>query len=270
MAENAIEIDPLADAIEADDSQDDNEVEIKIGEDEIDDKPEIVTMKPDELAVLRAQADTAKAVKEGIEGLASRMQMPQAQAPVNTPQQTPEEFYAEHSDDLFDKEKGAKVLAQYNKMVMEREFGPMIQGMSAKIGTLAKENLKLSDPLFKDYESEVDALVKQQPANVQSMPDVYERAWLTIREKHRGEIETKSIDAKVEERLNARLKELGIDSASARPPARINSDSRSVGAGPAPKSTIRFKTEEDRDHAVREAEKRGLSLSDYMRKKGAR
>ncbi len=270
MATDNVEIDPMADAIEADDDRIEDDIEFKVGEDEPDDEPEIVSMKPDELAALRAQADTAKAVKEGIEGLASRMAIPQAQAPANAPTQTPEEFYAEHADDLFDKEKGAKLLAQYNKMVMERDFGPMIQGMSAKLGNLTKENLKLSDPLFKDYESEVDALVKQQPANVQAMPDVYERAWLTIREKHRSEIETKSIDAKVEEKLSARLKELGLDKANAKPQVRINSDSRSVGVGAAPKMVYRFKSEEDKAAATAEAERRGLDLKDYVRSKGAK
>jgi hypothetical protein len=260
--------------IEVDETQGiDDEIDVQVG-DEPEPKPDIVTMKPDELAALRAQADTAKAVRDGIEGLASKFAQPQVQVPVNAPTQTPEEFYAEHSDDLFDKEKGPKVLAQFQDMVFKRDYGPVLQGMTARIGTLTKENLKATDPYFKDYENEVEALVKAQPANVQALPDVYDRAWMTIREKHRSEIEQKSIDAKVDERLNAKLKELGIESdavgADKKPPVNANSAARAQGGGAsATKPVLRFKTEDDKQKAIREAERRGLSLGDYMRSRGA-
>jgi hypothetical protein len=242
-----------------------DELEIAVGDEPQEPAPKVDMLEPGELAALRAQADSARAIKEGIEGLASRL-APQAQ-PANSPVQSPEEFMAEHMDDIFDKEKGPKLLAQYQKMVTDREYGPLIQSLSARVGTLTESVIEAQDPIYKDYRDEVRALVKSQPAGVQAMPDVFERAWLTIREKHRDEIEDKRIEAKVAERIKARDEA----SASVKPPVRINSDARaSGGGGSSQRSVYRFKTEADKRDAEHQAELRGLTLSDYLKGKGVR
>jgi hypothetical protein len=251
------------------------EFEIAVGP-EPDRKPEVVTLTPAEFAALKAQGDSAQAIQKGIEGLAGRMASPQPAAapPVNTPVQSPEEFFAEHSDDLFDKEKGAKVLAEYNKKVIERDFGPMFSNISAQLAATKKELLLEKDPYFKKYEAEIEALVQAQPPNVRIQPNVYELAWRDIRAKHSKDIEDDSVNAQIDARVAERLKELGIDPAKprqpeGRPAAYVNSEGRSApSATPAGKRTVRLPDEATRIKLEKEALRRGLELSDLLKIKG--
>jgi len=251
----------------------DEEVEIVVGAPEAP-KPEVVTLTPAEYAALKANGDSAQAIQKGIEGLADRLSAPQAPvvAPANAPTQTPEEFYAEHADDLFDKDKAPKVLAQYNKMLMEREYGPMFNAQAAALVGTRKELLEARDPLFKQYANEVEALVKAQPPSVQLQPNVYELAWANIREKHRVEIEQAAVDAKVNAAVESKLKELGIDPTkpAGRPDAYQNSAARGGGSGPATstKRTIRVPDQATMDRLTAEARKRGLDPVDYLKRKG--
>jgi hypothetical protein len=270
----------MADSIDLpiDDNQDDAaaepELDIAVGEAPLEAKPDVVTLSPAEFAALKAQGDSAAAIAKGIESLGSRMGAPaQAAPPANTPVQTPEEFFAEHSDDLFDKEKGAKLMAEYNKRLMEREYGPMFANVSSQLASTKRDLLAARDPLFKKYEAEIEALVKSQPQNVQVQPDVYDRAWLTIREKHRSEIEEETVNARVNEAVAKALKEAGIEpgkkGAGDRPPAYENSASRSAGAAPAAgKRTVRLPNEETRKKLENEARRRGIDMADLLRSKG--
>lgn len=232
---------------------------------------EVVTLTPEEFAALKAKSDDTQALIRGIADLGTKLGTPAA-APVNAPQQTPEEYFAEHADDLFDKEKGAQVLAQYNKMVSERDFGPMLSNLSSQLASTKRELLAARDPLFKKYEKEVEALVKAQPQSVQVQPDIFERAWLTVRENHREEIQKETVAEQVEKAVAEKLKELGIDpgkpagSGGSRPPAYQNSESRSVPGSPE-KRVIAL------DSAVleklkAEADRRGVDVNDLARSKG--
>ena len=77
----------------------DTSLEVNVGPEE-EKKAEVVTLTPEEFAALKAQADATKAMKEGIEGLSSKLIQPAAvaQQPANSPRQTAAEYYAEHSD----------------------------------------------------------------------------------------------------------------------------------------------------------------------------
>ncbi len=208
------------------------ETEIIIGDEKPEEEPkaEVVTLTPEDFAALKAQADSAKAVREGIEGLAGRLTTPAAPAPANAPTQSAEEFFAEHSDDIFDKEKGPALLKKFTKMVGEQEYGPVLQGLSSSLATTRKELLEARDPHYKKYKSEVEALVASQPPNVRSQPDIYERAWAQVRAQHQAEIEKETIDAKVDEALKAKFKELGIDpeKPQGRPAAHVSGEGRSI------------------------------------------
>ena len=248
------------------------ELEIKIGKED-DDKPEVVTMSPEEFKKLKEAGDSSGAIAKAFEGLSEKLSrptyVPPAQ-PVNTPQQTPEEFYAEHADDMFDKEKAPKIMSQYQKMLMEREYGGMFANVSATLSATKKELLAAKDPDFKKYQAEVEELVARQSANVRLLPDVYDRAWHDVRESHREEIESDRVSKKVEELVNAKLKELGIDpekKKSDRPPAYENSASSRNGASSA-KRTARLPDEATRTRLEREAQRRGLDLADLLRSKG--
>lgn len=259
--------------VEVEDQNPIEEIEIAVGAEPEAKKPEVVTLSPAEFAALKAQGDSAAAIQKGIEGLGSRLSSPaQAQQPANAPTQTPEEFYAEHADDMFDKEKAPKVMAQYNKMLMEREYGPMFNAQAQALVATKKELLKSKEPLFSKYEAEVENLVRSQPANAQLAPDIYDRAWLAIRQQHQAEIEEDSVKSKIDEAVNARLKELGIDLAKVksgeRPPAYVNSESRSQQASGSTKRTIRLPDEATRAKYEREALRRGMDLADLLRTKG--
>ena len=251
------------------------ELVIKVGnEPEDDDKPEVVTMTPAEYAALKAQSDSAAAIAKGIEGLGAKLSTPQAPAPmpVNAPVQTPEEFFTEHADDLFDKEKGAKVLGEYVKRVGEREYGGMFSAVSSQLAATKKELLAAKDPQYKKYESEIEALVNAQPPAVRIQPDIYERAWREIRSKHQSEIEEEAITERVNAAVEAKLKELGIDAKGAsttRPAAYVNSEGRSSPtASGSTKRTVRLPDEATRQKLEREAKRRGLNIDDLLRTKG--
>ena len=67
------------------DTTDDDEVQVDVGP--VEETPaEVVTLTPEEFAALKSSSDSAKAVKEGIEGLASQLRTP---APVQLPAQRP-------------------------------------------------------------------------------------------------------------------------------------------------------------------------------------
>jgi hypothetical protein len=270
----------MSDAIDTsamDDIPDDvpEELDIQVGDAPPDPAPEVVTLSPAEFAALKAQGDSASAISKGIEKLGERMAYPQAQVPtpVNTPTQSPEEYYAEHADDLFDKEKGAKVMAEFSKRIAERDYGPMVANLGAQLASTKKELLKAKDPMFAKYEKEIDALVASQPANVRSQPDIYDRAWITVRENHRSEIEEETVTAKVNAAVEAALKARGIDptkpATDARPAAYANSAARSGGAAPAgAKRTVRLPDEATRIKLENEARRRGMAMDDLLRSKG--
>jgi len=252
-------------------------LEVVIGEEPPEEKPEVVTMTPEEYAALKAQSDSTKAMRESIDGLASKLGAPTVvhAPPANAPQQTPEEYFAEHSDEIFDKEKGAAVLAKYNRMVSEKEYGPLLRGMSSTLANTRKELLEAKDPHFKRYKAEIDALVAQQPPEVQIAPDVYERAWITVRQRHQGEIEEETVNSKVDAAVEKKLKELGIDLAKlkgngGRPAAHVQSEGRSAPTVTTGAQRQRVRLPDQKTKAALEAEalRKGMDIEDLYRIRG--
>ena len=252
------------------------DVEIVVGDETEETKPEVVTMTPEEFAALKAQSDSTRALKEGIEGLGASLRSPVSAPPppANAPTQTPEEYFAEHSDEIFDKEKGAGVLAKHSKMIAEREYGPLLRGLSTSLSNTRKELLESKDPHFKRYKAEIEALVSQQPADVQIAPDVWERAWVAIRQKHAPEIEAESVKAQVDAAVNAKLKELGIDptklaNGNARPAVHINSEGRSQpGVTNAARPKVRLPDAATKAKFEAEAKRKGMDIEDLLRARG--
>jgi len=281
MAKNQIDFSPTnpeniaagAEAAAEENVEETNELQVDVGPEE-EPKPEVVTMTPAEFAALKAQGDSTRAMKESIDGLASKLQAPRtAPVPVNTPTQSPEEFFAEHSDEIFDKEKGAAVLRKYNKMVSEQEYGGLLRGMSSSLANTRKELLEARDPHFKKYKAEVEALVAQQPPDVQIAPDIFERAWVSVRQNHQAEIETETVAKKVDEAVAAKLKELGIDPtkpANVRPAAHVNSEGRSTLTVPngSTKPRVRLPDSATEQKLRAEAKRRGLDFEDLLRTRG--
>jgi len=251
-------------------------IEIAIGP-EVEKKAEVVTMTPEEFAALKSQGDATKAMKEGIESLASKLGQPQVvqAAPANATQETPEEYFQKHSDDIFDKDKGAAVLKKYNEMVAEQKYGPILRGMSSTLAATRKELLETKDPYFKKYKTEVDQLVAQQPPDVQMQPDIYERAWVAVRQKHQTEIEEETVNEKVLKAVEAKLKELGIDpakpTAGVRPAAHVQSEGRStptISTGTSPKPKARFPDAATKAALDAEAMRKGVDPEVLYRMRG--
>ena len=194
--ENAAVAEPAAAAPEA---ADEGELEVAVGP-EPEAKAEVVTLTPEQFAELKASGDSAKAVKEGIEGLASKLAAPQAApaAPINAPQKTFEEIFEEVSDDLYDKTKGAGAFRKLAKMVGEQEYGPVVTGLSTELAATKKKLLLNEDPYFKKYLSEVDSLIAQQQPAVRNQANIYDLAWAEVRKRHASEIEDDTVTKKVD------------------------------------------------------------------------
>ena len=255
------------------DTTDDDEVQVDVGP--VEETPaEVVTLTPEEFAALKSSSDSAKAVKEGIEGLASQLRTPApVQLPANGPQQTPEEYFAEHSDEIFDKEKGAAVLAKHSKMIAERDYGPLLRGVTAALATTRKELLETKDPYFKRYKAEVEALIAQQPADVQMKPDIVELAWQSVRQRHAADIEAETVKTAVDKAVEEALKARGIDpkAAPGRPAAHVNSAGRStpqVSSSGSSAPRVRFPDRATETRLRAEANRKGIEWNQFLRTRG--
>ena len=225
-----------------------------------EEKPEVVTLTPEQFEELKARGDSSKALSESIAALGTSLNRPvvvQAQ-PANAPQETPEEFYEKNADRMFDPKEGAQLMAKYTKMVAERDYGPMLRGQAVALAQSNWKLLKNEDAHAKKYSKEVEDLVAQQNEATKLMPNVFELAWAEVRKRHATEIETESINAKVDEAVAAKLKELGLDKKEpAKPVARTTGASSSAtGAG-------------ERKRVVRRPDRAALEkVKAYMRRKG--
>ena len=246
----------------------DGNIEVVTGEEEEtpEEKPAVSTISPEELAALRAQADTAKALREVVEGLASRLAQPAA-PPVNTPVESPEEFFEKHADEIFDPQKGAKVLRKYTEMVGEQKYGKVFQGLSTELANTRKELLESRDPYFKRWKGEVEALVAQQPAEVRSQPNIWELAWQSVRQKHSSEIEAETIKEKVDAAVAEALKAHGIE-AGKRPPVAANGEARSAPQGQAQTRKVRLPDAATEARLRAEATRKGMDFNDLLIAKG--
>jgi hypothetical protein len=248
-----------------------SELEIVVGsEEQSEEKPEVVSLTPEEFAALKAQGDSTRAMREGIEGLASKLQAPAAPPVVNTPEESVEEFFAKHSDEMFDPEKGAKLLKEFTSRTVRKEFGSILTGVSAQLAQTRKELLEAKDPDFKKYLPEVEQLVNAQTPEIRSQANIYEQAWEVVRKKHQSEIESANVDRLVEEKLKA----LGLDPAAqaaaapGRPPVRADG-AAPVAPGPRTgKTTVRLPSEAVKQALVAEATSRGMEIEDLLRIRG--
>jgi len=280
MAKTEIDFSPTnpenaeAGALPEKEVEDPGELSVDVGP-EVEKKPDVVTLTPEEFAALKASSDTARATREGIESLATKLGQQQAPRPmpVNAPTQTAEEFFAEHSDEIFDKEKGAAVLKKFTKMASEQEYGGMLRGMSSALANTRKELLEAKDSNYKKYKGEVEALVASQTPEMQIAPDIYERAWASVRANHAEEIEDEKVNDKVAKAVEEALKAHGIDPSkpAGRPPAHVQSQGRSAPT---------ISTEQNSGRRVRlpdaateqklraEALRKGLDFEDLLKIRG--
>jgi hypothetical protein len=247
--------------------------EISVGP-EKEEKADVVTMTNEEFAALRASSDSARAIKEGIDSLAGKLGAPSApvQQVVNAPQESPEEFFEKNADLIFDKEKGAAILAKYTKMVADKEYGGTLRGLSTTLANTRKELLEAKDPNFKKYKAEIEQLVAQQTPEIQMLPDVFERAWVTVKQRHQGDIEAESVKSQVDAAVTAKLKELGIDPSKlggGRPAAHVNSAGRSTPqVSTSGRPQVRLPDEATKQGLTDAAMRKGMDLNDLLRARG--
>lgn len=285
MAKNTIDFSvtnpenaPLAgnQAPQAEETPEDAALEVAVGP-EPEAKAEVVTLTPEQFAELKASGDSAKAVKEGIDALASKLSAPQAVAvaPVNAPQKTFEEIFEEVSDDLYDKTKGAGAFRKLAKMVGEQEYGPVVTGLSTELAATKKKLLLNEDPYFKKYLSEVDSLIAQQQPAVRNQANIYDLAWAEVRKRHASEIEDDTVTKKVDAGIAAKLKELGIDPSkpvvAGRPAAHTGGEGRStptVTTSPGAKRTLRVPDAAARAKLENDAARKGVDIETLAKTRG--
>ncbi len=271
--ENAAVAEPAAAAPEA---ADEGELEVAVGPEPVA-AAEVVTLTPEQFAELKASGDSAKAVKEGIEGLASKLAAPQAApaAPINAPGKTFEEIFEEVSDDLYDKTKGAGAFKKLAKMVGEQEYGPVVTGLSTELAATKKKLLLNEDPYFKKYLGEVDSLIAQQQPAVRNQANIYDLAWAEVRKRHASEIEDDTVTKKVDAGIAAKLKELGIDPGkpvvAGRPAAHTGGEGRStptVTTSPGAKRTLRVPDAAARAKLENDAARKGVDIETLAKTRG--
>lgn len=203
-------------------------------------------------------ADSMKELKEVLSG---------QNEPANVQQQpgeSDEDFEKRLEQELFADGQSAKAI----KEAVQR-YGGMGQIMSY-ISQQNKRLLKLdeeSGPIFKRYESEIENVVKKLPPDQQNHPQVWEYALGQVKDRHKDELQSESVEQMVQRRVQEELAKLGVNGQSAGSSKQsgpfVESGSGSANRGGRKKKTV-YVTEDDK----RNARESGLPLEHYLRKIG--
>lgn len=239
---------------------------------EADEQEEKITLSKEEYEALRKGTDSTGALLEGFKGLQEALKAPSQ--PVNVQQQvgeSDEDFEKRLEKELFSEGKTGKAV----KEAIQRYGGGQV---SQLMGIISQQNRQIIEmhpeksKVFNRYKGEIEGLVKGLPQDQQFHPQVWDYALEQIKAKHRDELDKESIDSQVAAAVEAKLKELGIESSSVKP-GGVKEQSRgsfvesgrgsSVGTGAVQKRKVYATAAE-----IEEAQKSGVSIEHYLRKIG--
>lgn len=232
-------------------------------EDEDDGK---VTLSRDEYEALKQGKDStsvlANSMKELKEVLSGQGEPANVQ---QKPGESDEDFEKRLEQELFADGQSAKAI----KEAVQR-YGGMGQVMSY-ISQQNKRLLKLdeeSGPIFKRYESEIENVVNKLPPDQQNHPQVWEYALGQVKERHKDELQSESVEQMVQRRVQEELEKLGVSGQQEGTKGKksapfVESGSGSANRGGRKKKTV-YVTETDK----RNARESGLPLEHYLRKIG--
>lgn len=245
-------------------------LEEEVTEEEENDK---IVLSKEEFEKLNSRTSDAQLLADGFKGLQEALKAPQQ--PVNLEQkigESDEEFEKRLEKELFAEGKTGKTL----KDAIARYGGGQLNELTAIISNQNKQILQLHPEkgvVFNRYKDEIESFVKALPPGQQYHPGVWEYAYEQIKTKHKGELESETINAAVDKAVRERLEALGIDPDNLEQPlakagvktrkgSYVESGKGSPGAGVRRKTV--YASAEDKANA----EASGLPLEHYLRKIG--
>lgn len=241
----------------------------EVEEDEDDGK---VVLSKEEFEALKKGTDSNSALLEGFKGLQDALKQP-SREPVNVqqkPGESDEEFEKRLEKELFNEGKTGKAI----KEAIQRYGGSQV---SQLMGIISQQNKQIIEmhpekgKVFGRYKGEIEQFVKGLPPEQQGHPQVWDYALEQVKLRHQDDIVNETVQSKVEELVQARLKELGFDGESQQKPAAVAKKPSYVGSGQgAANVKQRAATRKVYVSAEDEAAARasGLPVEHYLRKIG--
>jgi hypothetical protein len=184
---------------------------------------------------VQKQADSVSALKEGLEGLSTKLQR-QGQ-PVNA-QQVPQQQAGE-SDEEFWKRVSADIWSENPGGVIRDAVQRELSKVTQNIGSSLVENRKMmlrndSDKgeYYKRYEDEINQVIGSVTPDVRTNPQVVDYAYQEVMRRHSDDIveekASKKVDELVQDRVKAELAKYGIDPETG-PTKKQNRGTRGMG-----------------------------------------
>lgn len=231
-------------------------------------------MTKEEIESLRKKAednqrnnDIFTRLGDTLEKVGSAVNRP-ANLPPNPGHESEEDFAKRFEEGLFARDKGYQTFQE----AVQRTVTPVIQNLQSITVQQSKRLLEL-DPdkgtYFKKYGGEIENVVQNLPPQQRIMPGVYEWAYDKVLATKAPEIAREQADVlvstKVEEMVNQKLKEMGIDPSG----SRITTPKRTFSeAGQEPRGQVSrggsvrkvVITTQDRQNA----QAIGMDIRDYM------
>lgn len=198
-------------------------------------------------------------------------QMKPQEAPVRPGYSVVPQAQNQMSDADFEKHINELMLENPYKAQQEvqaRVMSPLLQTMAVNQAQLSRE-LALTHPetkkVYDKYSREIEEYVAQQPVQVRLQnPRVYQSAVEAVKARHMDEFVSEEFDKKLNDALNAKLAELGIDpNAKAAPKPGYVAPS-SVAARPATPAAPNKRTVAIPRWVKEEADKRGMDPGFYF------
>lgn len=243
----------------------DGEVEFEM-DDGVEEEQEVTPETPitrAELEDLKKKADSGTQVAQALQQLAG--QRGPAPAPEKQAGESPEQFRKRINEAIFASDDPYGLIAE----IAKREVAPFIGQQGQGASQLAKKVMELDPekgPTFKKYKKEIEEFVGQLPAEQRILPQVWEYAHTQVAARHIDDIQQEKIDQILEKKLDERLRELGIDPDKARAARPGVSYAETGGGAPQGRRRVVRYTQAD----LEAADRKGLSIEDYMMTKGRR
>lgn len=229
----------------------------------------------EEIEALRKKAETNERnndifarLGDTLEKVGSAVNRP-ANVPVNPGVISDEEYAKRFEEGIFARDKGYATFRE----AVQREVTPVIQNLQSITVQQSKRLLEL-DPekgtYFKKYNNDIENVVQNLPPQQRIMPGVYEWAYDKVMATKAPEIAKEQADAlvlaKVDELVNQKLKELGIDSGGQQRGPRVQtrtfSEASQEPRGSATRPAVRRVVVTAADRAAAKAI--GMDIKDYM------
>lgn len=218
------------------------------------------------LKEMDGRTSEARAIKEGILDLKNVILQNRGDAP-RQPGESEKEFQTRFNEKVFE---GEDTYGLMNEMY-NRKAGPAFRAilerelkMQRKLLALDPKRGETYSRFKKEIDAKVDALTDQEKFKDD---EVYERAHDEVVFSHRDELQAESVEDLVNQAVNARLRELGIDPSKGKRKASRRNHQEIGGNRPRKRTvTKRINPEEVLTEAQKSfARAKGMPLKEYVR-----